>query len=179
MIHTAVAVVVDGVDGDGAGVDDNNDDNGDSVPPTRTSHSDLYRLDKCNTWPARNKRHEAKEKYKYKHIAYPFEAPFRVGIITTVISLFNVFFKQNAINVTTSGCPQAPSKGGWQLYHKHFWPVFKATIWRMTSKQSPRNVQNSIGMTSSPPTSSIPSRGALNVTTRSCRRSPRKAGLYG
>ena len=51
MIHTAVAVVVDGVDGDGAGVDDNNDDNGDSdsVPPTRTSHSDLYRLDKCNT----------------------------------------------------------------------------------------------------------------------------------
>ena len=47
MILTVVAGDVGAV----AGVDDNNDDNGDSdsVPPTRTSHSDLYRLDKCNT----------------------------------------------------------------------------------------------------------------------------------
>ena len=47
MIHTVVAGDV----GDGVGVDDNNDDNGDSdsVPPTRTSHPDLYHLDKCNT----------------------------------------------------------------------------------------------------------------------------------
>ena len=49
MILTVVAGVVDCDGGDGAGVDDNNDDNGESVPPTRTSHSDLYRLDKCNT----------------------------------------------------------------------------------------------------------------------------------